>query len=172
MARVMSLAGAFAVAFAFARAAQAGPADPVPLLNGTTRATHVFTGSGVRIDANTGLVVLCTSLEKSKDVMMAVEVFQWDATVLNDVATGIGVSLMTAPGRTITWEVKNDGGGIAYTFGDVSIPSVGNVFQGSFRVLSTSTKITCSAANIDRTNSPPNFVWPLNLIAKTKQKGV
>jgi len=170
--RNRSIAASIALFSLCASPALAGPADPVPLLNGVTKAAHVFTASGVLIDSNTGLAVLCTSLEKSKDIDIAVEVFQFDGTALNDLTLGAGVATSTAPGATRTWEVTNNGGGILYTLANVAVPSVGNVYQGSVRIVATSARIACSAAMMDRTNDPPNFIWPLNLIAKTKQKGV
>jgi hypothetical protein len=42
--------------------------------------------------------------------------------------------------------------------------------KGSARILSTSTKITCTAFVADSFNAQPTIGWQLTIIPKTKQK--
>lgn len=151
--------------------AAAGVADPVPLINGTAKATHVFTVPGIFVDIGTGVGVICTSLEKSKNVAIAIEIFTKSGTVVNDVTTGSGVDSSVSPGETTSFEISDDAGGVSYLLADQFVINAGQIVQGSLRILATSTKIACTAVNLDSENSPPNFVWPLNVVSKTKQKG-
>jgi len=173
MVRWMSRFGLCWIGWSFAVAANAGVADPVPLIDGTIRAKHVFTIPGVTASTTLGTVVMCTSLEKTKDVAIAVEVFDVAGVVKNDITQGIlffdGAIPAVAPGRTVTFSIGSTGNH-ASIVSDESIV-VGTVRQGSARVVASSPKIACSAGIVERFSDPPAAMMDLNVVAKTKQKG-
>lgn len=161
------------VACGLAEVASAGVLDPVPLIGGTIRARHVYTIPGIRVNPLVGTSVVCTSLEKSNDIAMAVEVFNLNGTLLNDVTQPgalNGQVVDVPPGATRAFEILDDNGDLASIVGDAFVSNVGNVPHGSARVLSTSSKIACVAAFLDRVNSPPESYMPLPLISG-KQNG-
>lgn len=173
--RSIARAGVLALTcVALARPAHAGLADAPPLLGGTTKAKHVFSIPGVTANADLGTVVMCTSLEKSKPIAIAVEVFAEDGTVTaNDVTLGEGVVANVAPSQTVTFEIAIDDmlPEIIATTKDAAILAPGDVTHGSARVLSTSTKLMCTAGVLDRASVAPTGMLSLQVIAKTKQKG-
>jgi len=165
-----ALVGIVAVGFA-ASTAWAGVADPVPLINGTERAKALYLVPGVTADLDDlGTTITCTSLEKLKDQIVAVEVFNEDpGTVINDITLGDGVVGTVSPGETVNVEITSDTGGILAVNADLII-DVGTLLHGSARVVSTSKKLMCTASIMDTENNPPTSAWQINLIVK-KQKG-
>jgi len=153
-----------------ASGARAGVSDPVPLINGTERAKHVYSVTGVTANAVVGTVITCTSLEKTKDMRSAVEVFSENGPVLNDITSSQGVPELMSPGETVTVEISRDGS-VTFTGADASVTPASDVLHASARVVATSSKIACSAFLADDNNDPPTFVVELPMVAKTKQKG-
>jgi len=154
---------------AFATAAWAAPAGPVPLINGTERAQHVFSISGLVSDASVGTAIFCTSLEKTKDMRIAVEIFDgFSGVAVNNITAGAGVPGVLSPGETVTIEVSSNGL-IASTNADSNIAAT--FPSGSARVVATSPKLMCAAILIDKVNALPIFAGALPVVAKTKQKG-
>lgn len=149
----------------------AGVLDPVPLINGTEKAKALFLVPGVSTSVNRfGTIITCTSLEKSKEQTVAVEVFgEETGSVINDITAGEGVVTGVVPGETIMFEVAVDGL-IAATGSDENISTSISLLHGSARVVSTGRKLMCTAGVIDSENNPPLFAMDLSVVSK-KQKG-
>jgi hypothetical protein len=150
---------------ASAQVALAGTGDPVPLLNGTQKAKHLWTIGGFGTSSTAALVVLCNSTEKAggNDVTWAVEVFS-DSTAQNDVTLGEGVLTMPA-GQTWSFATRPT----AFFLEDAIIDV--DVSYGSARILSTSAKIVCTAYLVDDTGNPPSMMTTLPMFKKLKQRG-
>lgn len=154
-----------------ASSAWAGVMDDVPLINGTDKAKTIFLIPGVIVDqGDTGTSILCTSLEKTKDTLVAVEIFNENGgDALNDITAADGV-LTLVPGATKTFEIVFTGDNVPGTAFDELIELDVNVFTGSARVVATGKRIMCTAAVFDVTDNPPISVRQLNVVVK-KQKG-
>lgn len=143
--------------------------SPLPLLGGQ-RSKHVFTVPGVTSGVGAlETVFLCTSLEKKKDIVVGIEVFDHDpGGPLNDVTdpeeNGV---LPLAPGETVAFETNDP---LAFDEDETITPS-DNANHGSARIVSTSTKLACTALLVDEVNSPPTSMVNLQVIKKTSQKG-
>ena len=167
----MSMRSSFVVAVGLlvctASVAPAGVIDsPVPLVNGQKVKT-VFIVPGVTAGiADIETQFLCTSLD-SKSAILAIEVFDdVGGGPLNDVTAGNGVDSAVDPGQTTTLETNN----IASFQSDDHIDAV-NANSGSARILSTSTKITCTALLVGGASAgTPTSMASLQVIKKS-QKG-
>jgi hypothetical protein len=159
---------AVVLSFGWVPAGSAGVVDsPLPSLGGlSTR--HVFTIPGVIKYKNIETVFECTSLETSATITVGVEVFgaaggspKNDVTVFGNAAV--------APGATVTITT----GSLAGIHEDAVISNllVGDLRNGSARIISTSSRITCTALLADDTLDPPTSMVGLHVIAKKKQGG-
>jgi hypothetical protein len=131
---------------------------------------HVFTVTGVTGYGDLHTAFFCTSLEKSKLITVAIEVWDYNAVLLNDVTTGNGVHDLAA-GETGTFETNLDGDDIVGINDDVVIDLDTNADHGSARILSTSTKLACTAMVVEKVGDPPASMASLHVFAKKKQKG-
>jgi hypothetical protein len=108
----------------------------------------------------------CTNLD-SKPIDLGVEVFQWDGTQLNSIATNTGVVIGVAVGQQFTLST----GPTAAFSDDIVILGGTVVNQGSARIVSTSTKIICSATMVSATGTPPTSLTSLPVLKGKTQKG-
>lgn len=144
--------------------------DPVPAsLDGSTPVRHIYSVTGVRESASADLSTLfmCTNTQKTGagDIVVGVQVFDSDGTRdTGDVTTGSGVGSIS-PGETRTFSTENTAAFSGTVLG------TDDVFQGSARILATSSKIICTAMIVENTNSPPTSMVSLPVFKKLKQKG-
>jgi hypothetical protein len=106
----------------------------------------------------------CTNVDKGT-ATIGVEAFgAAGGAPLNDFGA---TSLSVAPGATVMIGTR-DGtpGGFVL---DQNLALVTTVTKGSARILATSTKFLCTAFVVDAISF--SISWPLNIAAKTKQKG-
>jgi hypothetical protein len=148
--------------------AVAGIADsPIPNIGAGSALIYTTTG----VQQNDGLIgsaFMCTSTASSS-ITIAVEIFApAGGSPLNDVTTGNGRATIS-PGQTFTF--GTGGSGFAGVFTDQQIAGLGGVQNGSARVISTSSKLICTAMVADKVMSPPNSMTTLPMILKLKQKG-
>ena len=145
-----------------AQRAEAGVVDhPLPTLADGKRGKHVFTVPGVVKSVVLATAVTCTSLEKTKNLAMAVEVFDTDGTFLKarHSVLAVGVTRTMSFGET--------------TFGGLTSTLVSSNRPRSARVVASSNKLTCVALALQRQSaeSLPSVAWRLPVVAKTTQKG-
>ncbi len=163
----MKLSGAisFCAVLLLAAPAGAGLGDKPPLLNGDTKAKHVYSMTGVLSETN-GLstVVTCTSLEKSKDLLFAVEFFGTFGAALNDVTTAGVVTI--PPGET-----RSIGSLDTSMYTETYAAGLSRIFEVlSARVLATSSKLLCNAFLVEE-DGTPTVGSRLPVYKKTKQAG-
>ncbi len=166
MRRIICPSQAALLVLTLALPASAGIIDKLlPLLNGV-KTKHVFTVPGVT-SAFGGLetAFLCSSTD-SKPMDVGIEIFDYDSTPLNDVTTGNGVQNIAAGETRVIVTAA-----IAAIADDevMTLSSAAN--HGAARIISTSTKLLCTAMTLDATNSPPTSMVNLHVISKLKQKG-
>jgi len=156
--------GFIALAFsgAVAAPALAGIADtPLPKLVLDVSTQHLYSVPDVVNTATLGTYFSCTSTSSSS-MWVSVELFDGTGTVANsanldEFHLGAGASVRFGTGFAL---------GIT-TGAFLS----GSVFStGSARIVATSKSLICSVFVADRTNNPPAIIYPLTIIAKTKQK--
>ena len=116
---------------------------------------------------------MCTSLERDRAARIGVEVFGSngagplnDANAETDGGPGNGAVDVQA-GGTVTIAT----GSIAGFLQDTTIIFLPGLKSGSARILSTSTKIMCTAFVTDKLSTPPTSMRALPIIKKTSQKG-
>jgi hypothetical protein len=145
--------------------ARAGLLDPIPSVNGQKLKT-IYTVTGVTADFG-GLetVFFCTSVDK-KDVLVAIQIFDYDNTLLNDVTAGNGVDTIE-PGVTTAIETNS----VAAIDEDQTLTPSDSANHGSARILASSSKIICSAHLISAAGTPPTSMTTLPVFKKTSQKG-
>ena len=139
------------VVLALGSPAFAGVADtPLPVLTAGKTTKYMFTVPGVMKTGHVETEFSCTSLEPTATFKFAVEVFgPTGGPPLNDVATGNGVATL-APGGTQTVATANTDGlheDVVITFGTGAGARPTN---GSARIVSESSKITCTAFATDK----------------------
>ena len=166
------LAGA-ALVIGASSAALAGVADsPAPSLGGAP-AVHVFSVPGVQ--STTGGLgappleteFFCTSLESSKPIHIAVEVFNYSGgAALNDVSAGNGAAT-AAPGQTVTIST----GQVAAFLPHATITGLTPLSGTSARIVSTSKRIMCSAVVVDGSHLVPTSMVSLQVIKLRTQRG-
>jgi hypothetical protein len=154
---------------ALAGVASAGVVDsPVPSISGlgSTRVLYIVPG----VIKNNGLetAFMCTSLD-SAVAAVAVEVFAPEGGgALNDTSTGTANgTLSIVPGETVTISTGTSVG----LHEDTSIVNLGNVKNGSARVLATSTRLVCTAILVEKSGTTPATVAALKVFARRKQNG-
>ena len=148
-----------------ARPAAAGLADtPVPELRGE-KAQHVYSVTGVKANWGTGIGTLftCTSTEKTREIILGVEIFDDHGSPLNDISADELV-LEVDPGETVTV------GTISTPTFSVDETTSGVASPGSARILATSNKIICCAMTVTD-DYPPTAMMNLPVFRKTKQRG-
>jgi hypothetical protein len=146
--------------------ARAGLLDPIPVVNGHKLKT-IYTVTGVT--AGTGgleTVFFCTSVDK-KEVLVAIQIFDYDNALLNDVTTADNGVDTIEPGESSSMETNS----VAAIDEDVTITPTDDANHGSARILASSSKIICSAHLISATGTPPTSMTTLPVFKKTKQKG-
>ena len=143
--------------------AVAGVADsPLPLLDGQ-KSKHVFTIPGVISHDFLATVFVCTSLEKKKDLVWGIEIFDRDGGPPEDAI----LSLPMGPGNTLAAATHNT------TYAENFMGLTTDPFPRSARIVATSKKLACSAMVLERqaTALLPGVGWSLSVIKKTSQKG-
>lgn len=150
--------------------AGAGVVDsPLPVFQGGAIGRILFTIPGVIKNNNIETIVSCTSLEQSRVITVAVEVFDATGTLLNDAsAPSLDGAETLAPGETATIATGNT---LAFHEDEI-IDSLGpaSVRNGSARIVSDSKKVTCSAFLVDELNDPPSSMGTLTIISKAKKQ--
>ncbi len=139
----------------------------LPLLNGQ-KTKLLYTVTGVRDSSNLATLFHCTSTESTsgKDIRLGVEVFQWDGTSTNDIASNFGVEIIS-PGRTVTLATQS-----ISSFSEDDAMNTGAIFQGSARIFATSKNVLCAAMIVDPINDPPTSMVMLPIFRATKQGGM
>ncbi len=142
----------------------AGIADsPLPVLV-AGQATHfLYSVPAVVDDGQLATFFSCTSTDTSTQ-QVGVEVFPFNGGGPNNDAAATSVSV--AAGATVTFGTSSSTDWVVHVVGGSGSPSN----FGSARILSTSTKLICTAFVADRSTSPPTTSWQLTIIAKLKQK--
>lgn len=141
----------------------------IPKVNGLSM-KHVFTVMGVTGYGDLHTVFMCTSLEKSKEVTVAIEVWDYDGVLLNDVTQDNGVDTID-PGESTTMETEDSDDDVAAFDEDEEIELSDDANHGTARILASSTKLACTALIADKVGDPPASMVNLHVIAKKKQKG-
>ena len=169
MSHIVKLIVFLAVAVLSARTAAAGLVDsPSPVIDPGATSRVIYYVSGVTKNNDLETVVICTNLEKSKDVTVALEVFDTDGSgPLNDVSSGVGDGAQNMPvGGTVTIATGATAG---FSEDDVISGLPVNVRQGSGRIVSTSKKIACAAYLVDELFAPPTSMTKLPIINRKQQ---
>lgn len=157
---------ALVVALSFSKAATAGLVNsPPPVLDPGASARVIYLLPGVTKNNNLETVVVCTNLEKSRTVKLAVEVFDADGSgPLNIVDSG---DVQTLPvGGTVTIAT---GATAAFSEDDIVTGLPPNIRQGSGRIVSTSKKIACAAYLVDEVFAPPTSMVEIPIINRKQQ---
>jgi hypothetical protein len=140
----------------------------VPLLDGNTKGKVLYTVSGVVNDSNNmGSAISCTSTEKEggKDVVVGVEFFTRNGTLVNDLTTGDGV-VVVPPGYTravVTQPTEMLNAPAVVTFGYMG--------PGSARIIASSARVVCTAWVLDPDSTVPASWVMLPMFRKGKQRG-
>ncbi len=164
----LSLLAALA-ATTLAAPAVAGPADaPLPLIGGE-ETRHVFTVPGVIQSSGLATTFVCTLLEKTDGASWGVEIFRGGGggLVQNDVSMDNGTRVVGA-GDT---NAVSTAAIAAVDPGDIITGLGSSRANTSARIVSTSSKIACSAVVLDPLGDPPSVAWELPVIKRTRQKG-
>ncbi len=140
------------------RGAVGGVIDsPLPILTvGGTPARHVFTVPGVIKNNNVETEFACTSLERTASFRFAVEVFGAEGgPPLNDVTPpALNGADTLLPGATRTIGTGSTAG--IHEDNVITLPAA-SLRNGSARIVSESTKITCTAFIVDKLNATIGF---------------
>ena len=158
-----SLASITGLVLALCGPAVAGVADsPLPLFGGQ-KTKHVFTIPGVISHATLATVIVCTSLEKKKDLRWGIEIFASGGGAPEDSALDL---LMDPGGSQAVATVETTYSGTDMNLSNSSLPR-------SARVVATSKKLACSAMVVEEqpTGAFSGVGWSLSVIKKTSQKG-
>ena len=163
--KILTTVLVLALSLASPRWVSAGLADEVPLLNGTLKGKVVWSTGGFATNTTTAAVFACTSTEKygGKNVTWGVEVYNSTA-ILNDLASGNGV-VLGSPGSTYVVATRD-----TVFFDEDEVIDVDTDF-GAARIISTSSKLVCTAYIVDKVGNPPAMMITLPLFNKAKQKG-
>ena len=159
------LVAGLALAIAYCPGARAGILDsPIPQLN-AQKTSSLFTASGV-VSAG-GLATLFSCTNASTDAAdVSVQLFGDDGTLVNDAAS---VAVTVGVGGTALFSTnENVDSSFFSTHPLTAVPLL--LTLGSARIIGTD-KFVCTAFVADVYNSPPNSITPINLFAKSKQRG-
>jgi hypothetical protein len=142
---------------------------PVPLINGTQngKLLYGFTGA-VSFDGPDRVVtsVSCTNTDKpgKPAALVAVEFFDRGGNPVNDITAGEGVVAIPVGGtRTVSTH------GTAVFFEDEFVSL--DFTEGSGRIISTSTRVVCTARVVDGLATTPASALTLPMFRKLKQGG-
>lgn len=166
------LAGAFsgvALLALTAGTAAAGPGDAaVPSISASASTRAMFIVPGVIKNNGLETAFMCTSLDIAA-ATIAVEIFSPDdGAVLNNVATGtLNGTMPMPPGSTVTISTGSSVG----LHEDLAITALGNVRNGSARILSTTTRVLCTAILVEKVGATPATVATLKVFSRRKQNG-
>lgn len=164
-----SLAVATLAATLSAAPALAGVADSaVPSISNSAATRVAFLVPGVIKNNGLETAFICTSLDTAA-ATVAVEVFpSTGGAALNNVAVGtLNGTLALAAGATVTISTGSSIG----LHETVAITGLTNVKNSSARILSTTTKIMCTAILVEKNGATPATVATLKVIARRKQNG-
>jgi hypothetical protein len=150
-----------------APAAHAGIADtPLPVFPPSTKpAKLVFSVPDTLRASALANLFSCTSLDNSGTIKVGVELFDGGGNLQNNVVAGDG-SADVLPGQTVTFA----NGATAGVGADQVIVSVA-FGHGSARIVSTSTKILCTAREVSTAGNPPTLFETITIIKAKVQKG-
>lgn len=110
------------------------------------------------------VAITCTNMGKSKSIVVGVEVFASNGTLLNQNKTEVAIDV----GKSATI-VSNP---IAAITGDATLDLSGDANPpGAAKITSTSSKIICSALLIDDTTVPPASMTALPVVKGAFRKG-
>lgn len=158
-----------ATVLAAAGAAQAGPGDsPVPSISGTASTRVLFIVPGVIKNNGIETAFMCTSLD-TIDTTVAVEVFSPEGgAALNNVSSGVANGTIALPaGATVTISTGTSVG----LHEDLPITGLMNVKNGSARVLSTTSRLLCTAILVEKSGVTPGTISALKVFARRNQNG-
>ena len=130
--------------------AHAGITDPAP-----SNFVHVWTIPGVQNNVNVGTAFVCTATETNA---VSIEVFNAAGVLQSN-----GASATLAPGESATFVTQ----GLPNLVSAQDL-GVSSSFQGSGRVVASSTKVICAAMLMDTSGS---LISELPILKKNKQKG-
>lgn len=166
------IAGALCGAATFALTATgavAGPGDsPVPSISGSAATRVLFLVPGVIKNNGIETAIMCTSLDTTP-ATLAFEVFAPEGGApLNNVATPTLNGTLPLPvGATVTISTGSSVG----LHEDLAITGLTNVKNGAARILSTSTRVVCTAILVEKLGTTPNTIATLKIFARRKQNG-
>ena len=123
--------------------------------------TLLFTVPGVVSAGDLGTFFLCTSTDAKTNQTVSIQLFDKGG------GTSGNGNVDLPPNNSVMFSTRSAAGFLV----DVNMASPG-IGAGSAQITSTSKKLICSAFIADITNSTPTFGTSLNVLAKTKQKGV
>lgn len=149
--------------------ALAGPGDsPVPSISAFASTRVLYTVPGVIKNNGIETAVICTSLD-TVAATLAFEVFAPEGGgPLNDVSAGVGNGTVALPaGATETISTGTSVG----LHEDATISALGNVKNGSARILSTSTRVLCTGLLVEKLGSTPATITTIKIFARRKQNG-
>ena len=154
-------------AWAVGSPAFAGLADsPIPEVNGR-KMKHVYSVVGVRNSPTLSTLFTCTNIDPKNPIEFAVEVFAFSGgNPLNDVTAGVGEkTLQVGETRTIVTSSSS-------SFPTSSNAGLGDTStSGAARILTSSTKVLCSAIIHEKDTNPPESMLQLPVFKKVKQAG-
>jgi hypothetical protein len=169
MKRLSICAAATAAILNFSAPSFAGVVDsPVPVIDPGANSRVIYYIPGVTKNNDIETIVICTNLEKSKEVTIGLEVFDTDGSgPLNNVSSGFGDGAQALPvGATATIATGNT---VGFSEDDVITGLPLNVRGGSGRIVSTSKKIACGAFLVDELFAPPTSMTKLPVINRKQQ---
>lgn len=149
--------------------AAAGPGDsPVPSISNAAATRVLFVVPGVIKNNGIETAFMCTSLA-TMDVSVAFEIFAPEGgDPLNDVSTPVANgSILVPPGHTVTISTGTSVG----LHEDDTISGLGNVKNGSARILGTSTRMLCTAMLVEKDSVTPATIATLKVFAQRRQNG-
>lgn len=152
-----------------ATSAMAGPGDsPVPSISNSASTRILFTVPGVIKNNGIETAIMCTSLDSTAGTL-AFEIFAPEGGgPLNDVSSGVANGTLALPvGATVTISTGTSVG----LHEDLAIDGLGNVKNGSARILGTTTRVLCTALLVEKLGVTPATITTLKIFARRKQNG-
>lgn len=153
-----------------AATAGAGVIDtPLPTISNSASTRMLYVVPGVQNSGGLETAFICSSLDTTGPQTVAVEVFDAaGGAALNNVALPTGDGNEVVPvGGTVTIST----GTLAGMHEDEAIVSLTDAHNGAARILSTTTRLVCSAIVVNKASTPPSLFATLNVFARRKQNG-
>lgn len=153
-----------------AATAGAGVIDTaLPTISNSASTRMLYIVPGVQNSGGLETAFICSSLDTSGPQTVAIEVFDAaGGAPLNNVAlpTGDGNEVVQV-GGTVTIST----GTLTGMHEDEAIVSLTDAHNGTARILSTTTRLVCTAMVVNKASTPPSLISTLNVFARRKQNG-